>query len=238
MSDNEFEPTPDNDWDDTWELAWSEFDWERYLRDQDDVIGRYLSHYERMIDRPDRIDEVAHLMGWDQDGWTNDESEGTGGNHAVASPESPVEPDPAAVPGALDPYTIQKHPVYISTHALFTGLQQGWEFLVPVCATLVPARSAVGFAVSLAKAEHCGLLATHSLDMGDFSLAVSQVKRALTNLNAGLRHLELVEDRSHPALVHFRGQALVRIFDIREIWLRVMRDCRDELKRRVGDGDI
>ena len=47
------------------ELAWNEFDWERYFREQDERLYRYLAFYEKLRAHPERIDEVARLMGWE-----------------------------------------------------------------------------------------------------------------------------------------------------------------------------
>jgi hypothetical protein len=233
MSENQFDGLSDNDWDETWEFAWSEFDWEKHLREQDKIVQSYLAHYDRLIKRADRIDEVAHLMGWDQDGWTSDDPDISEGA-AAAEKATPAQTDGDA---PLDPYTIQKHPVYVSTHGLFVWLSRAWEFVVPACGPKVPVRTALAFASSISNSEHSGLLAVHSLDMGDFSLSVCLLKRALTDLNAGIRHLQSIETNVHPAFAQFHAQAMIRIFDIREIWLRVMRDCRAELDRRVSEGE-
>lgn len=232
MNENEFDGLSDNDWDESWDFAWTEFDWEKHLQEQDKALHRYLAHYEKVIERPDRIDEVAHLMGWDQEGWTNDDGDGS-----VAAGETSAEAgsEDGSAPPPFDPYTIQKHPVYVSTHALFFWLHRAWEFLAPACGPKIPMRMALGFSLSVSRAEHYGLLATHSLDMGDFSLVVCQIKRGMAELNAALRTLQMIEDSIHPAVGQFRHQALIRLFDIREIWLRVMRDCREELDRRVSE---
>lgn len=235
MSENEFEGLPDNNWDDTWDFAWSEFDWERHLKTQDATLQTYLSHYEKAIERPDRIDEVAHQMGWDEGAWINDDPEPA--SDAVNAAESASLETPSDRSGDVDPYTLHKHPVFVSTHALFLWLQRSWEFVAPACGQRLPIRAAVSFSAALARAEHEGLMATHSLDMGDFSLAVCQVKRAMTGLNDSLRHLQSIDGGLHPALAQFVAQAAIRLFDIREIWLRVMRDCREELDRRVGEGE-
>lgn len=237
MNDNEFEGLPDNDWDDTWDLAWSEFDWERHLRDQDKAIQTYLSHYEKVSERPDRIDEVAHIMGWDEEERSLDEEEATAGFSEGELSSGAGSGGRSESGRPMDPYTIHMHPVYISTRALFLWLQRSWEFVAPACGSRMPVRVAVAFATALSRAEHGSLLATQSLDMGDFSLAVSQVKRAMVDLNAALRQLQTLNDNLHPAFAQFRNQAMARLFDIREIWLRVMRDCREELDRRVGDGE-
>ena len=64
-----------NEWEDRGDLAWNEFDWERYLREQDESIGRYQKFYEASIDTPDRIDAVAAQMGWSLEDWTEEGGE-------------------------------------------------------------------------------------------------------------------------------------------------------------------
>ena len=232
MSENQFDGLSDNDWDETWEFAWSEFDWERHMREQDRIVQTYLSNYDRLLARPDRIDEVAHLMGWDQEGWTAEDAEdGSPGPDAASTDASGASRAP------VDPYTIQKHPVYVSTHGLFFWVARAWEFVVPACGSKIPVRTALAFSGAIASAEHNGVLAVHSLDMGDFSLSVCLLKRALADLNAGIRQLQSLGAGVHPAFDQFQRQAMIRIFDVREIWLRVMRDCRAELDRRVGEGE-
>ena len=236
MSENQFDGLPDNNnnnWDDTWAFPWNEFDWERHQKEQDKVLQAYLGHYEKFIGRHDRIDEVAHSMGWDQEDWTNDESEE--GANPAESMSAVEENENRDAP--LDPYTIQKHPVFIATRALFFWLQRAWELVAPACGPRLPMRTALAFTHALGRAEQWGLLATQSLDMGDFSLSVCQLKRAMVELNAGLHQLQSQDESLHPAFAQFRRQALVRLFDIREIWLRVMRDCRDEINRRVSEGE-
>jgi hypothetical protein len=48
---------------------------ERYLREQDESIGRYQKFYEASIDTPDRIDAVAAQMGWSLEDWTEEDTE-------------------------------------------------------------------------------------------------------------------------------------------------------------------
>ena len=77
MSNSDSDGSPENEWEERGELAWNEFDWERYLREQDEAIGRYLKHYEACRFSDERIDEVADKMGWsiDEDAESNDTDE-------------------------------------------------------------------------------------------------------------------------------------------------------------------
>ena len=42
MNDFDSENPSENEWEEQGGLAWNEFDWERYLREQDEAIHRYL----------------------------------------------------------------------------------------------------------------------------------------------------------------------------------------------------
>src|SRR5580658_1979077 len=56
---------PGGDWEERGELAWNEFDWERYFREQDESILRYLGFYESLRKDVDHLDAIAHRMGWE-----------------------------------------------------------------------------------------------------------------------------------------------------------------------------
>lgn len=221
----------ENDWEDRGELAWNEFDWEQYLREQDEVIHRYIGFYEKLEGRTDRLDEAAHKMGWDDDTWSRD---------ADFTVDSSQDGDAAAEPasgavGDLDsePYTLHKNPVYIATKGIYLTLSRGWERLADQ-----PSRVNQGLAMSMLGSLHQGgeqaMLAIQALDFGDYAMAISLFKRALRELNHSLALLT-AEPRPSRALASYRDYALPRLFDLREIWLRVMNECREELERPVED---
>ncbi|HEX2101818.1 MAG TPA: hypothetical protein VHF69_14185, partial [Candidatus Synoicihabitans sp.] len=79
-------------------------------------------------------------------------------------------------------------------------------------------------------------LAIQALDFGDYAMAISLFKRALRELNGSLALLSS-EAHGSRAFTTFRDHALPRLFDLREIWLRVMNECREELERPVEDED-
>ncbi|OHE89257.1 MAG: hypothetical protein A3G75_14675 [Verrucomicrobia bacterium RIFCSPLOWO2_12_FULL_64_8] len=225
MNDPESDGLFDNDWSDGGDLVWNEFDWERYLRAQDDLLHRYLAHYDGLKDHPDRIDEAAHLMGWDGE---DEESEGVadaaGEAGGLASCPGGEEPEP---------YTLHKNPVFIATRAIYLSLKRGWENLATDAGS-VPQPLALVLQTSLHQGEQHALLGVQALDLGDYALAVSLFKRALEELN---RTLALVGGAAgtNRHFAKWRADALPRFFDLREIWLRVMTECREELERRVED---
>ena len=62
MSNFDSDGGSENQWEDRGDLAWNEFDWERYLREQDEAIHRYLRFYKACKGSADRIDQVAEKM--------------------------------------------------------------------------------------------------------------------------------------------------------------------------------
>ena len=132
MSDFESESFPENEWDECSDLVWNEFDWERYLREQDDVLHRYLGCYEHLKGHSERLDEVAHLMGWDTGQRGADPADGGG-----LPSDDRGEPVGSRGSAPIEPYTLHKNPVFIATKALYLSLKRGWERLA-VNATTIP----------------------------------------------------------------------------------------------------
>lgn len=239
MSDYEFENYSDGDWDDRSDLAWSEFDWEKYLCDQEEVFHRYLSLYARYRDRPDRLDKVAAGMGWDSGEWAcahppDDEADDPD-EELFALAENRIEDDEAEDP--LDPYTLYRHPIFIATKALYISLNEGWERVVSNPANRLHPTLAHAYQKSLFRGETHAIFAIHALDMGDYALCVAQLKRALSDLNQSMRFLEDISRLRTYSSATYHREALAQIFDLREIWLRVINYCRDEVHRRFDDED-
>src|SRR5260221_5719068 len=46
------------------EPAWDEYDWERFLQQQDSKTERYMELFEKYIDDPNRDQIIAREMGW------------------------------------------------------------------------------------------------------------------------------------------------------------------------------
>ncbi len=223
MSNFDSDGGPENQCEDRGDLAWNEFDWERYLREQDEAIHRYLRFYDGCKESVDRIDKVAEKMNWGQDDWTDE-----GEMADVEDEDSADEPE--------DVYTLHKNPIFLATKGIYLSLNRSWLSLASTSQAVPPAM-AVGVLASLHGGEEQSVQAIHALDFGDYAMAVSLFKRALAALNGSLALVNddsLSQDR---ALQAWRDEALPRLFDLREIWLRVITECREELERPVDDDD-
>ena len=229
MSDYDSDGGQENEWEERGELAWNEFDWERYLREQDDTIHRYLGFYEAFRNNPNRIDAVAEQMGWGQGNWSE-----AGAEEETA--EVAEEDSAAEGPEFRDAevYTLHKNPIFIATKAIYLGVKRQWE-LSAGDSHKVPAPLALALLASLHRGEEQAVQAIHALDFGDYAMAVSLFKRALSGLNESLTLLNSADASKHPAVMAYREETLPRLFDLREIWLRVISECREELDRPVDE---
>ena len=222
MNDFNADGAPDGDGEGRDELSWTEFDWEQYFRQQDAAIAKYLEHYESLEANPNRIDEAARLMGWEENDW---------------NVESVDDFDPENLPDDwddLEPYSVHRNPVFVATKAIFGGL---WRRLgaFPQLPDPAVSKAIVALAAICHQAEDTASMAIHALDLGDYSMAVSLFKRALRALNAALATVATLEAMPAPGCQDFAAAARLRLFDLREICLRVMEECRQESARPLED---
>lgn len=229
MSNFNSDGSQESDWEDRGELAWNEFDWERYLREQDEAVRRYLSFYEAAKGETDRIDSVAEKMGWGQDDWSDEADPAD-----TAKEEDEDDDDDFEDEDDDDVYTLHKNPIFIATKAIYLGLKESWETLA-VDGAKVPQPVAVALLASLHRGEEHAVQAINALDFGDYAMAVSLFKRAMSALNGSLAFLNDEASLQHPTVNAWREEAIPRLFDLREIWLRVIAECREELDRPIDE---
>lgn len=212
MTNSDSDGLFDNDWEDRGELAWTELDWQKYLGAQEAAVHEYIKHYDQIPSAIDRVDEAARRMGWEMAETARDDE----ANAAEAE---------EVFDGDWDPYTLHRNPVYTSTRALYVSLLAHWE-RIAVQPGRVPAALGISLQALLYRGNEQALQAVQALEMGDYTLAVCFFKRALRDLNLTLARLSQADVAATPLALRYRDYALPRLFDLREIWLRVMNECR------------
>lgn len=229
MSESNFEHFESGGWDEQpGEPTWGEHQWRKYLKSSDRDSAKFLSIYNRLKDKPDHLDEVALLMGWDvQDLSMTDEYS--------AIEVDMEETNPGDQNGA--PYTLHKHPVYVVTRSLYRYLHQSWEHFMTQTQSPMSPQLCWRYGNSLHQAEMNVLLSIQALDLGDYGLAICHLKNSLSALNQTLALLDQLCHTNLKFLHAFQHEARIRLFDLRELWLRVMQDCRVENQRRPESGE-
>lgn len=222
----------EGDWEEKGELAWNEFDWELFLQRQDHESNRFIRTYNSLPSHPNRIDEVARIMGWDSSDWSmNDLDFDELSDDSSWLADSINDEDD----NDIDPYTLHRHPLHIAVQGLFDSILHLWETLLNETTNEISPKYCFDLVQSINHGKLESLLALQSLDLADYALTVSELKRALKSLNQSFNILESIHSAKNPKLYAFKTESVGRLFDIREIWLRVMKDCREELDRRIND---
>jgi hypothetical protein len=229
----DFEHFSESEWEDRGELGLNEFDWQQYLKQNEKEIARFLALYLQHKHRPDHLDEAARLMGWGDQEWAP-------GDAAASAPATETASRPASpdenFEDAPNTYTIHKHPVFIATRGLHQHLTHVWEqFLATGNDLSVNTSLAWKFAASLHAGELNSVMAIHALDLGDFTLTICHLKNALSAVNHSLSLLHLLPLGGSAVHRQFFREVQSTLFDLREIWLRVMNDCRVENGHRAPD---
>ena len=229
MSDPNFDHSEGN-WDDfPSEPSWGEFQWRSYLKGSDRDTARFLSIYNNLKDQPNHLDEVAVQMGWDaEDISLTDE---------FSSVDVDVDEDGEFEDADDAPYTLHRHPVIVVTRALYRYLHQSWEHLMVHSESRISPQICWKYANSLHQGEMNVLLSIQALDLGDFGLTICHLKNSLSALNQSLALLDQITHPSPEFLEAFQHEVRIRLFDLRELWIRVMSDCRTEWQRRPGEQD-
>jgi hypothetical protein len=226
MSEPNFDHSEGN-WDEfTSGPHWGEYQWRGYLQRADRDTARFLSCYNSLKDKPNHLDEVAKLMGWD----ANDISMTDEFSNPEFDEEESTQDDSDGAP-----YTLHKHPVIIVTKSLYRYLHQSWEHFLGHSHSRVSGQLSWKYANSLHQAEMNVLLSVQALDLGDFGLTICHLKNSLHAIN---KTIALLEELKHPNvefLDAFKQEIRIRLFDLRELWIRVMSDCRNEIQRRPGN---
>lgn len=246
MGNYESENFFDGDWDDKGDLVWNEFDWARYLKRCDDETAKFQETYKRLLHKIDRLDEAAKSMGWDREDWSatlegEEENASESSSSEFSTPDfsefaSESKPESSANNEEGDPYSAQRHPVYVVTRALAQDIETFYMGLISRPELRIPASLAWESAGALKDVEmHVGM-AVNSLDLGDFSLGICYFKKCFICLNKLLATTARLGEFLPPRLSEpFTQQVNTRLFDLREVWLRVISECREESNQNFGD---
>jgi hypothetical protein len=221
MSDEREEP----------ERVWDEYDWERFLKQQDQRAHRYLELMERYSDHPQRDWIVAQEMGWCEFSsdevlvWMSEEETRSQGEELEAMEEGETK--------SVDSTdSLEGHPLYGRVLSLMTWLDGVFE------------RKGESFCENSAAMELsdqlCELAARLVAALsderdGERAMTIAYLKRALHALheclNAAFR------------LYRQRGIGRVRANHLRKCLLEIrneivekMGECRRQMRRELGEG--
>ncbi|SRR5579862_4748618 len=212
------------------EKVWDEYDWERFLQQQDRKTERYMELLEKYIDDPNRDLIIAREMGWyhllDDEGKEWVENIDSLFDEQMGKDEEAPPPEAPAAEGAE---SFELHPLYRASFGLTVWIDHLFDDLGDLQNHPAAVKLATQSAIASAKLA----AALSDDDVDEIGMTIAYLKRALkaiTNaMEAGvqLRGDTRLDKERYLALNH-------RLFQIRDGIIALMGEFRSEWRRRFG----
>ena len=214
------EPEPDRIWD--------EYDWERFLQQQDRKTEKYMELLERYIDDPNRDQIIAREMGWyhllDKDGEKWAENVDFLFDQEL---QEESEDDEDQEEDEEDEDGFEVHPLYKASFALTIWIDQLFDDL----GEIQNQPSAVKLSTHAAVASAKLAAALSDDDVDEIGMTIAYLKRALKAIMIGID--AAVQLRKDVTLDPERFATLnQRLFQIRDGIIQLMGEYRSEWRRR------
>jgi hypothetical protein len=206
--------------------AWDEYEWERFLQQQDQKTEKYMELLEKYIDDPRRDEIVAREMGWchlaeeSSNDW-NDEV------------ESLAEEEEDEV-GAEDPIgacteSFEQHVLYRAAFSLTIWIDRLFESQGALQND--PAAVKLATHTALASAKLAAALSDEEAE--ELGMTIAYLKRSLKAITVALEaSAQLITEKSITREQHSALQQ--RIFQVRDGIILLMGEFRGEWLRRYG----
>lgn len=210
--------------------AWDEYEWERFLQQQDHKTEKYMELLEKYLDHPQRDQIIAREMGWTQllngDEWTDEVD-------AALSGELPPDEDddPARAADIINDRSesFEDHSLYRAAFALTVWIDQ----LFDDHPSLQNEPSAVKLATHSALASAKLAAALSDDDVDEIGMTIAYLKRALKAITVSMEAAgqmltdQLISPRQH-------GVLMQRLFQVRDGIISLTGEYRGEWLRRFG----
>lgn len=204
---------------------WDEYQWERFLQQQDQKTEQYFALFEKYQDHPDRDEIIAREMGWNQ---SDDEDEEEVSDWIEVSDEDDSEDSSEEEEAELE--ELQSSEVYMQSMELnrrvFTMVEEREALKDHPTAVELATRVAI-----------CGAKLAAALcgdDLSEVGMTIAYLKRSLKAANdalsaaSRLRQASLIDNED-------LGSINELLFPIRERIVDMMGEYRQELRRRRGE---
>ena len=211
------------------EKIWDEYDWERFLQQQDRKTEKYMELLERYIDDPNRDQIIAREMGWnhllDKDGREWAENVDSLFDEELAANEGAESAEGEAKEETEEGFEV--HPLYQASFALTVWIDQLFEEIGDVQSQ--PAAVKLSTNAAIASAKLAAALSDDDVD--EIGMTIAYLKRALKATMTGIE--AAVQLRKETALDAERfGTLNQRLFQIRDGIIELMGEYRTEWRRR------
>lgn len=213
------------------EKIWDEYDWERFLQEQDRKTEKYMELLERFIDDPNRDQIIAREMGWshllDREGqeWAdNVDSQFSDGMEEFTDCDDDYEMEED------EEESYELHPLYQSSVALNAWIDQTLSDSTGNLDSH-PAFVRLSTHASIASSKLAAALSDDDVD--EIGMNIAYLKRALAAITTSidsavkLHHTKCLNSERFGILNH-------RLFQVRDGIILLMGEYRAEWRRRYG----
>jgi len=215
------------------EQIWDEYDWERFLQQQDRKTEQYMELLERYMDDPNRDQIIAREMGWyhllDKDGekWAENVDSLFEEELQAVEEQASEESDAAFLEQQGEGESFEVHPLYRASFDLTVWIDQMFEELGEGQNQAAAVKLSTQAAIASAKLA----AALSDDDVDEIGMTIAYLKRALKAIIIALE--AMVQLRRETIIDSERFTALnQRLFQIRDGIIELMGQFRAEFRRR------
>jgi hypothetical protein len=208
------------------EQAWDEYDWERFLQQQDHKTERYMELLERYLDDPQRDQIIAREMGWTQ---LLDSKDWSAEVDALLDEDADDDEVYDVEQSTTTADTFEDHTLYRAAFGLTIWIDR----LFDQDSSLQNEPAAVKLAThsALASAKLAAALSDDGVD--EIGMTIAYLKRALKAITMSMdAATQLLAEKLVTAEQH--GVLLQRLFQVRDGIITLMGEYRGEWRRRFG----
>ena len=205
---------------------WDEYDWERFLQEQDQKTEKYMQLLEKYLDDPQRDEIIAREMGWTQ---LLDAKDWSAEVDALLDEDPEEEDDLEPEQGAKSVETFEEHSLYRAAFALTIWIDQLFD-QKPLLQN-EPAAIKLATHSALASAKLAAALSGDDVD--EIGMTIAYLKRALKAITISMDAAEqLLSEKLITRAQHSVLQQ--RLFQVRDGIITLMGEYRSEWRRRFG----
>lgn len=209
------------------ERIWDEYEWERFLQQQDGKTEKYMQLLETYLDDPDRDEIIAREMGWTQ---LLDEKDWSAEVDALLDEDTAEEERSPAEDVADSAEAFEEHDLYRAAFALTIWIDQLFDQNPSL--QNEPAAVKLATHAALASAKLAAALSGDNLD--ELGMTIAYLKRSLKAITTAM---EAAARLRTPARQITRAEYSVlqqRLFQVRDGIITLMGEYRGEWRRRFG----
>jgi hypothetical protein len=209
------------------ERMWDEYDWERFLQQQDGKTEKYMQLLETYLDDPRRDEIIAREMGWtqllDAKDWSA-EVDALLDENAGEDEETDTDPPDASAE------TFQEHDLYRAAFDLTLWIDRLFD-QNPALQN-EPAAVKLATHAALASAKLAAALSGDQLD--EIGMTIAYLKRALKAITTSMS--AAAQLRKAAGLISRSEYSVLqqRLFEVRDGIVGLMGEYRAEWRRRFG----